>query len=156
MHRICDQIKPGYLKAHIMVYATYIPGRWGCHISSLCCMYVCTYIHTRNALLYSNFNTLEHFHLPRLASPRAVFAPPSLARRPQLSPPFFFPTPRGFQHSLLCRLHCSPPPRKRLCASSSRKGAPPPPPPPPTLLSEFPWLLVAAAGISTSLRPSSC
>jgi hypothetical protein len=46
MHRICDKIKPGYHKTHIM----YI-----------------LHTYTRNTLLYSNFNTLEYLHLSRLA-----------------------------------------------------------------------------------------
>jgi hypothetical protein len=129
-------MKPGYLKAHIMYILHTYPEEEGCHISSLCCMYVPTYIPGTRCCIQISIHWITSISL---ASRRTVFAPPSLARRLQLSPPFFFPAPRGFQHSLLCRLHCSPSPRNRClfpCTSSSRKGAPPPPPP--TLLSEFP------------------
>jgi hypothetical protein len=83
------------------------------------CMYPHTYPDRAVVFKFQYTGTLPS------PSPRTVFAPPSLARRrPQLSPPFFFPAPRGFQHSLLCGLHCSPSPRNRClfsCTSSSRK-----------------------------------
>jgi hypothetical protein len=71
MHRICDQIKPGYLKAHIMyILHTYIPGRGCCHISSVRCMYVPTYIPgTRCCIQISlHWNISFSFASRRLAS----------------------------------------------------------------------------------------
>jgi hypothetical protein len=72
MHRICDKIKPGYLKAHIMdILHTYPEEEaGGCLISSLCGMYVPTYIPgTRCCIQISiHWNTSISLASHRLAS----------------------------------------------------------------------------------------